>query len=422
MTAPSVRALPPRVADAAALARLLAAGESVFLPGSAAEVPALIATLCDSAAPPLAITGTLVPGINACPVEHFAEGTVYSSIFAPPAPRGAHEAGRIRHLPMSYGAFARRLETMTFDTAVVQVSPPDADGLCSFGPSVEFSPIALSRARRVLAVVNPQTPRMPGADVFRLAEAAAFVEIDAPLTAYDVGEPSADASTIAALIARFVEDGATLQVGLGKAPDALMRQLADRRRLKLHSGMLSDGARLLAEADCLDPDFEHMSCVHVGSRSHYAWLRDNPLFAVRSCAVTHDPARLAALKRLVAVNSALSVDLFGQANLEMLNGRMVSGVGGAADFLRAAANAGDGLSIISLPATSGRSNISRIVPRLDGVASIPRHDVDVVITEHGVADLRTCSTIERGERLIEIAAEDHRPALRDAFADIVARL
>lgn len=414
--------LPPRVADAAALARLLTQGERVFLPGSSGEVPSFIDALCDGAAPPLDITATFAPGINASPLERLPEGTIYRSIFALPVAAGAQRSGRYRHLPMSYGAFAQRLARLSFDTVVVHAAPPDDDGYCSLGAAVEFLPTVISLSRRILAVINPRMPRMPKSERFRLSDAVAFAEIDAPLIGYNVGAPSAEATVIAGHIARFVEDGATLQIGLGKIPDALLRLLSDRRGLKLHSGMLSDGARLLAEAGSLDPDFSHASCVQVGSAAHYAWLRDNPMFAVRACSMTHAPETLAGLRRFVAVNSALSVDLFGQANLEMLNGRMVSGVGGAADFSRAAAGAADGISIIALPATSGKSNISRIVPRLDGIVSVPRHDIDVIVTEHGVADLRFCSAIERGERLIEIAAPEHRAALLSTFNDMAARL
>lgn len=414
--------LPPRVSDVTALVQLLGAGERVFLPGSAAEVPSLTAALATDKAPPLDITATFAPGINASPLDGLPAGSIYRSIFALPAARDAHFSGRMKHMPMSYGAFAQRLWRMAFDTVVVQVSTPDADGVCSLGAAVEFTPTVMARSRRILAVVNTQMPHLPKSERFRLADAAAYVEIDAPLVGYDVGAPAAEAAAIAGHIASFIGDGACLQVGLGKAPDALMRLLKDRRGLKLHSGMLSDGVRLLAESGSLDLNFEHTSCVHVGSGDYYAWLRDNPLFAIRECRVTHNATTLAGLDRLVSVNSALSVDLFGQANLEMLNGRMVSGVGGASDFSRAAAIAPDGTSIIALPSTSGKSNVSRIVPQLGGIASIPRHDVDVVITEHGIADLRFCSIVERGERIIEIAAPDHRPELRAAFRDSVHRL
>jgi acyl-CoA hydrolase len=239
---------------------------------------------------------------------------------------------------------------------------------------------------------------------------------------YSVGAPSAQAAAIAARIAAFIDDGATLQIGLGKVPDALLRRLTDRRGLRLHSGMLSDGARLLADGGSLDADWPHTGCVHVGSGEYYGWLAERADFAVRGCDVTHAPGVLAGLRRLVAVNSALSVDLFGQANLEMLDGRMVSGIGGAPDFARAAALSADGISILALPSTSGRAEASRIVPRLDGVCSLPRNDIDVVITEHGAADLRHGSVMQRAERLIAVAAPQHRGALANAWRDIAQRL
>lgn len=410
-----------RVNDTAGLVRLLSAGDRIFLPGAGAEVPALVDALCAADAPPLRITGTFVPGINPAPLERLPEGSTWSSTFALPAPPGSQAGGRLRHLPMSYGAYASHLRGAEFDVGFVHLSPPDSDGLCSFGVAVEFTPIALKRCRRIFAVINPRMPRIPGAETFALAQADAVLELDAPLREYDVGAPSPQASRIAALIAGFVTDGSTLQVGLGKTPDALMRMVADRRGLRLHSGMLSDAARLLAEGGALDPDAPHVSCVHVGTAGYYDWLAHRNDFAVRACDFTHGPATLAGLPRLVAVNSALSVDLFGQANLEMLDGRMISGVGGAADFAQAASLAHDGVSIIALPATSGRNAVSRIMARLDGVCSLPRNVIDVVITEHGVADLRGLAVTERAERLVAIAAPVHRGALQDAWKDIAAR-
>ncbi|GGH24359.1 acetyl-CoA hydrolase [Alsobacter metallidurans] len=410
-----------RVNDPAGLVRLLSAGDRIYLPGAGAEVPALVDALCAASAPPLHITGAFVPGINPVPVERLPEGSIWSSPFAQPAPSGSQAGGRLRHLPMSYGAFASHLRGATFDVGFVHVSPPDANGLCSLGIAVEFTPIALQRCRRIFAVVNPRMPRIPGAETFALARADAVLELDTPLREYDVGTPSPQASRIAELIAGFVIDGSTLQVGLGKTPDALMRIVADRRGLRLHSGMLSDATRLLADGGSLDPRALHASCVHVGTAAYYDWLADRADFAVRACDYTHGPATLAGLPRLVAVNSALSVDLFGQANLEMLDGRMISGVGGAADFAQAASLAHDGVSIIALPATSGRNAVSRITARLDGVCSLPRHAIDVVITEHGVADLRGLAVTERAERLVAIAAPEHRGALQDAWKDIAAR-
>lgn len=411
-----------RLADATAMVRLLSPGDRLFMPGSGAEVPALVEALCAPDAPPLDITTTFVPGINRLPLDRLPSGTVVRSPFAHPGATASEGGVRLAQLPMSYGTFLAHLARTEFDVGLVQVSPADQWGQCSFGIAVEFTPMAIRRCRRIFAVINPHMPRLPGAETFDLRRADVFVENAAPLREYDVGPPSAAAGRIAASIAGFVEDGSTLQIGIGKIPNALFAELRDRRGLRLHSGMLSDATRLLVEAGSLDPDVRPTSCVHVGTRAHYDWLADRTDFAVRGCDITHSPAVLASLPRLITVNSALSVDLFGQADLEMLNGRLVSGVGGAADFAHAATVAPDGLSIVALPATSGRGEASRIVTRLDGLASLPRNAIDMVITEHGVADLRGLAVAERGERLISVAAPQWRDVLSETWRKTVARL
>jgi acyl-CoA hydrolase len=423
VTRPDVRGGPRRLADVARLVALLAPGERIFLPGSAGEAIPLVEALTVPGAPALDVTASFVPGINPSPADGLAEGSRFTCPFAHPARRATQAMGAFRHLPMSYGAFVAHLAaTARFDTCVVHLSPPDAAGRCSLGAAVEFAPVAMRRSARVVGVINSRMPSIPGADGVAFADLDLVVETDAPLRTYDVGEPSPEAQAIARTVAAFVTDGATLQVGLGKVPDALLKMLSDRRGLRLWSGMLSDGIRALVEAGSLDPAFAHTSCVQVGTADHYAWLDGRAGFAVRGCEVTHDPRRLAALDRLVAVNGALEVDLFGQANLETVNGRTVSGIGGAPDFARAAALAPDAISVVALPATGGREGASRIVPRLAGPVSLPRNDVDVVVTEHGAADLRGLSAVERAERLIAVAAPAHRPGLTDAFREIAGRL
>lgn len=399
----------------------LRAGESVFLPGSTGEVAALSAALAAGQGPALDITASFVPGINPSLAGKLPDGTRFTSPFAGGA-RGGQAAGAMRQLPLSYGAFRRHIERSRFDAIVVQVAPPDATGRASLGAAVEFTPIALRRAGRIIAVVNSNVPSIPGADSIDLADAHLVVETDAALREYDVGAPSPQSDTIARNAASFVEDGAALQIGLGKVPDALLRLLCDRKRIRLHSGMLSDGARLLCDAGALDPDYRHVSCVHVGTRSYYDWLRGRDDFAVRGCDMTHSAAELGAVAGLVAVNSALSVDLFGQANLEFLDGRAVSGVGGAADFARAASLSFDGISIIALPAASTDGGVSRIVARLDGVVSLPRQDIDIVVTDFGAADLRGASVMERAARLIAIAAPAHRAKLETAWREIAGKI
>lgn len=402
---------------------LFSPGEHLFLPGSTAEVPSLLSALSARGAPALRIASTFVPGINPAPLGQLPEGTEYSAIFAYSDSAGDQARGALRHLPLSYAAAARWIGRVArFDACVMTVAPPDAAGRCSLGLAVEFAPLARRRADRLILVINPAMPAIPGAASVALEEADAVIEAEAAPREYAVGKPSAEATAIARRIAGLIEDGAALQIGLGRVPDALMGLLTDRRRLRLHSGMLSDGARLLDEAGALDADNRPVSCVHVGTRDYYAWLAGREGFVVVDCEATHAPAALEQVPGLVAVNSALEVDLFGQANLEMTGGRAVSGVGGAPDFARAAALDPTGVSVVALPATSARGTIPRIVPRLSGLASLSRGDVEVVVTEHGMADLRGLSTAERGERLIEVAAPEHRTSLTDAWREIVAAL
>jgi acyl-CoA hydrolase len=379
--------------------------------------------LVGDAAPPLDITSSYLPGINPVPIDRLPAGSRFHCLFAHAAHPAARDGSAFRHLPLSYGAFVKHLrQRARFDACIVHVSPPDEDGLCSLGPSVEFTELAARRSGRVLAVIDSHVAAMPHSVSLPVSSFAELAEADAPLREYDIGAPTEQATAVAGHVATFIRDGSTLQVGLGKVPDALMRLVSDRKGLKLFSGMLSDGARLLAERGCLDATFRHTACIYLGTQEFYAWLADRDDFAVAGCDSTHSLARLLTLPSFVAVNSAVSVDLFGQANLEMLDGRMISGVGGAADFARGAALAPEGISIVALPSVAGRKAVSRIVPALDGVCSLPRQDVDIIVTEQGAADLRGLSLRERALAIMAVAAPQHRPALEEAFATMVHRL
>jgi len=395
-------------------------GARVFLPGSAAEVPALTAMLTAPDAVALHLTATLVPGINAMPALPLTPGATLTNPFAF-GPAGSQAKGAARQMPSSYAGFAKHLARSTFDAVIVTVAPPGPDGSASLGPAVEFTPTALARTGRMIVVINHALPAIPGAPTVALRDAEFVVETDSPLCVYDVGVGTPEALTIAQGIAAFITDGATVQIGIGKVPDALLRALTDRRGLRLHSGMLSDGMQALLAAGALDPTHQPTACVHVGTQAHYTWLRDRAGLVVAPVSQTHAPATLAAQPGLVAVNAAIEVDLFGQANLEFIGPRAISGVGGAGDFAAAAAKAPDGLSIVGLPALGPRG-ISRIVPRLAGPVSLPRHEVDVIVTEFGYADLRGLCSMARAERIIAIAAPDHRAALSSAWRDIATKL
>lgn len=404
-------------------AEMFRRGERVFLPGSSGAPGRLAAAAF--AAPGIDITTSFIPGINAIPAEALADGARCSGFFMQPGLTQAQRDGRFRHLPLSYAATLKYFgEQAPFDTCLVQMSPPDGAGLCSLGPAGEFTPAVMRRARRVIALINPAVPLLAHTPVWRLADCEIALDDDAKLVRYDPGAPDEAAQAIASHVAALVPDGAVLQLGLGKVPAALYGRLGGHRGLKIHTGLLTDGIMELAEQGALDRDFPHKTTVILGSETLYAWVAGRSDIHVLGCEQIHAPHVLAALEGLVAVNSALDVDLFGQCNLEFANGRAVSGAGGAPDFAHAARRCMGGISIVALPATFGEGKGSRIKPALgpEALVSLARTEVDVVVTEAGIADLRGRSVHERAEALIGVAAPAFRPALAEAWAGIQKRL
>jgi acyl-CoA hydrolase len=398
-------------------------GERVFLPGSSGAPSRLAAEAF--AAPGLDLTTSYIPGVNVIPDHGMAGGGHCTGMFMQPGMAQAQRAGSFRHLPLSYAATLKYFEAQApFDTCLAQMTPPDAAGVCSLGPAAEFTPGIMRRAGRVIAVINPAVPRLAHAPLWRLADCALVLEDDASLVSYDPGAPDADALDIAAHAASMVPDGAVLQLGLGKVPAAIYGRLGSHRGLKFHTGLLTGGIMGLADQGALAKNFAHKTTVILGTEALYAWAAGRTDIHVMGCEYIHAPEVLAAIEGLIAVNSALEVDLFGQCNLEFANGRAISGAGGAPDFAHAARRSKGGISIVAMPARFGAGKGSRIKPVLgqDAIVSLPRTDVDVVITEIGIADLRGKSVHERAEALIEIAAPAFRPALMEAWAVIQRRL
>ena len=382
-------------------------GMRVFIAGSTGEPIALLDALADDPgrSAGLDIVTSSVPGINRFDWARLDSSAVITGLFMQPSLHALAAEGRYRHLPVSYSGFVQCLERDHFDIVAVHIAPAGVDGFHSLGPAVEFMPKVLKRASAVIGIVNPHIPALPGAPTIAPDRFTAIVEASAPIATYDVGDGEGISQTIADLIAPYVTDGMTLQAGLGKIPTTLIHHLSDRRRLKLHSGMLGDWVRRLVEADALDMDHIHRACAFVGSRALYDWALDYPQLAVRGCDETHDPATLAGIRDFIAINSAVEVDLFGQCALEHVGGRAISGAGGAPDFARAGRLAADGLSIVALPSTGARGSASRIVARLSppGVVTLPRSDIDLIVTEHGVADLRGLDVDARARQIISIA-------------------
>ncbi len=408
------------------LAELGGDGQVVYVPGSGGAPLEFVADLVRHSeySRGLRILTSYVPGINRLPIDGLDPTVSVTGLFMQPELAAAQRDGRYRLLPLTYAGFVRYLlDNVEVDLAVVQVSPPDAAGRCSFGPAVEFMPTVLRKSKKVLGLLNRRTPRLRGAASIAYSDLDYVCEVDTPLPVYDV-QPDRATIAIAGHIAPLVPDGSILQVGLGKVPTALSPLLRDHRRLRLHSGMLSDGMLDLAIAGALDGGFCHTTCALLGTTEFYERVVDFAPLRVVGCEVTHNPRTLLEFDSFVAVNSALEVDLFGQCNLEHAEGRAVGGAGGAPDFARAARLSKGGRSIIALPATHHQGEFSRIVPCLAerSLASLSRIDVDHIVTEHGSASLVGASVHERAETIIEVAAPAFRGELRRAWREIAARL
>lgn len=318
-------------------------------------------------------------------------------------------AGVLDVLPLRQAGFAAMLRRRDrpVDVVFVQVSPPDARGVHSLGLAADLTRDALTGARLVVAEVNAQVPVTHGDTAIDASAFDAVVRSDREPVTLPVPAPGPRERVIGARVAARIPDGATLQLGLGSIPTAVAGALADRRDLRLHSGFLGEDVRALVEAGVVRTPA--VGGTLLGSMAFYAWAHRNPAVELRPVSYTHDPRVLAGLDRFVAVNGALEVDVTGAVNAETAGGRHVGAAGGQPDFARAAAADPDGLSIVALPSTT-RDGASRVVGRVDTVTT-PRHDIDVVVTEHGVADLRGATLDERRARLIAVADPAHRASL-----------
>jgi acyl-CoA hydrolase len=398
-------------------------GERIFLPGGSGTPGSVGAEVLGT--PGVSVTTSYVPGINQISAEAIGSATSVTGFFMFPSLADAQRARRFRHLPISYAAIVRWLQGQEpFDSCVVQLSMPRKDGRASLGPAAEFTPNVLRCAKRIIGIVNPRVPFVEDAPSIAMGECTEIIEQDEPLVTYGVRDVDPVSRKVAARVAPLIADGAALQLGLGKVPTALTSLLHDRRGLRLHSGMLSEGVMELAAAGALDREWEHMTTMFLGSASLYEWLAHPNGIRLCGCEQTHDPRRLGVIERFVAVNTALSVDLFGQCNLETAGGRALSGAGGAPDFARAARLSPGGISIVALPATSGANQNSRIVSNLGagGLATLARTEVDVIVTDEGVADLRGLSVVERAEALIGVASPSARSQLSTEWREILGRL
>jgi acyl-CoA hydrolase len=412
------------------LIEALAPGLRVFAPGIANESAVLAQELGEEPerAKGVAFCALQFPGIDRLDYLAVHPEARVESCFMTPALRRGLADGRATLLALDYLAMARYLsQGERFDVAIAQLAPPDADGWCSAGVSADFMPLVWPRARRRVAHLNPRLPRTRGSFRVHVSEIDIAVERDAPLIPYDDPRAGDVEARIGTQVGELVRDGDVLQFGIGSVPMAIAGALASHRRLRLHGGLASAATRTLWEAGALDRDARITTGVVLGdSALHDFAERLEPLW-LTDVRHTHEPSAIVAAAsgaRFVAVNGAVEVDLFGQVNAERAGGTITAGAGGSPAFALAALAAPGGRLLVCLPACAKGGKLSRIVPALGegSLCTLPRHLVDVVVTEHGRAELRGLGVEARAEALIAIAAPPHRAPLADAWRRIRAGL
>ncbi len=403
-----------RLASLEDIAPLLGKARSLYVSGCAAEIPDLDQVLPRAEGrDPLTVSGIFVPGVNAVDYAGAGERVRCQTFFMTPQLAGVNH-DRVAYCPWRYRDIMRFYHNNPVDVALVMLSAPDANGYCSYGVTADFAPLVLPRAGIRIAVINPHMPRVPGIDV-ALESLDHWLELESPLLETPPVKCDAVSEAIGANAAAFIEDGATLQLGLGSIAGAVARCLFDRRKLRIQSGLIESTVLELDRAGALCPDSPILSGVALGDHRFYRDLHQNPRVLFQPVSVTHNIETIAATKSFVAINGALQVDLLGQVNSTVLPHGFVSGPGGLPEFVAGSLSSPGGRSIIALNATVHGGEQSRIVHRLNGAApSVAYGDADTVVTEFGVAELRGKSLRERAEQMIAVADPRHRPALVEA--------
>ncbi|MBR8243285.1 Butanoate coenzyme A-transferase [Burkholderia multivorans] len=320
-------------------------------------------------------------------------------------------------LPAHYSQLPELIRSgaLRIDVVMLQVSPPDEHGRYSLGLAREYLVEALKHARAIVAEVHPDVPWTYGGPFLRAADIDLLVTSDTPFSDAAETTPGPVEQAIGQHVASLVEDGATLQTGIGAIPDAVMAALHDKRDLGVHTGSIGDGIAALCEAGVVTNARKTIDAgitvggVIIGSARVRRFAHRNPALELRGTEYTHNPHVLRRIERFTAINSAVEVDLTGQVNAEVVGGTYVGAVGGVGDFLRAAQASRGGVPIVALPSTAGAH--SRIVTKLSGPVTVPRSDACVIVTEYGIADLRGLSLAQRVPKMIAIAHPDHRERL-----------
>jgi 4-hydroxybutyrate CoA-transferase len=421
-----------KVTTAEEAMRAVKSGDRVFLTGNCSIPQLLLAALVDRAheLENVEITHALTMG-SADYVSEEMEGHLrVNTLFIGANVRKAVQEGRADFTPVLLSEFTLLFKAgfLPLDIALVHLSPPDEHGFCSFGVESGLTKTPAESSRIIIAEVNQQMPRALGDTFIHVSKIDYIVPVDYPLMEMPMSEggPSEVAKKIASLIAELIPDGATMQMGIGAIPDAVLSFLYDRKDLGVHTELFSDGVIDLVNAGvitnarkALHPGKITAGFV-IGTRRLYEFIHDNPIVELHRTEYVNDPFVIAQNDRQVAINSAIEVDLTGQVCADSIGPKLYSGVGGQLDFIYGASRSKDGVPVIALPATAKGGELGRIVPMLKQGAGVvtTRNHVRYVVTEYGVADLYGKTIRQRAQALINVAAPQFRDELKHAAREL----
>ncbi len=388
-------------------------GDSIYIQSNAAAPATLIDALVNRASEltKVKIFHLLTLGPAQYVDSKYVDSFRVHALFIGKNVREAVNAGRADYTPVFLSDIPELFtnKTLSVDVCLIHVSEPDEHGYCSYGVSVDCTIAARKSAKIVIAQVNKQMPRTMGRAFVHFSKFDHIVEVDSPLPELPHDHPDADQSAIGRNVADLIEDGATLQTGIGGIPNAVLRNLGGKKNLGVHTEMFSDGLIDLIESGVVTNDMKTVlpgKCAVsfvIGSERLYKFVNNNPLFEFQSTDFINDPYIIGQNYRMTAINSAIEVDVTGQVCSDSIGDSLYSGFGGQVDFIRGAARAKEGKAIIALRSTAMNGTRSRIVLRVSGGVVTSRADVHYVVTEFGVAQLYGKNVRERAVALIAIA-------------------
>jgi acyl-CoA hydrolase len=319
-----------------------------------------------------------------------------------------------------------RKKVLLIDVAFIHVSPPDKHGYCSLGVSVEATVAAIENAKIVIAQVNPQMPRTFGDGILHESEIDYLVEVNEPIFSHEPTPFSKEEEKIGEYVASLIEDQSTLQMGIGSIPNAALSKLKNHKDLGLHTEMFSDGVIDLIESDVINCNYKGtlrgrvLATFLIGSKRLYDFVSDNPFIEMKESSMVNDTARIRKNPKMVAINSAIEVDVTGQVCADSIGANMYSGVGGQMDFIRGASLSEGGKAIIALPSLTKRGE-SRIVPYLKQGAGVvtTRSHVQYIITENGIANLYGKTLKQRIDEMVKIAHPTYQESIERSYYEML---